>query len=760
VVAAIITLAGCGADEGIDVAEGWKHLSSATGDMPVPVVGQEQTASLLVDIDGSGVDDIIITERTASPSVICLRRTGDGWARLVIDDTPLRIEAGGASHDIDGDGDLDLVFGGDYRSPEVWWWENPSPDLNPDRPWQRRLIKSSGANKHHDEIFGDFDGDGAEDLVFWNQGAKSLMLAAIPADPQSALDWPTRAIYSWEDGAEHEGLAAADIDRDGTLDIVGGGNWYRHEESGTFSAHVIDSAMAFTRAAAGQLKAGGRSEVVFGPGDADGALKWYEWDGATWIGHVLEPELRHGHSLALSDFDQDGHLDVFVAEMGRWGRSSHNADARAIVFYGDGVGGFQRRVIVRGVGHHESRPGDLDGDGDVDILAKPYNWRTPRVNVFLNGGTGSGPQRAERLGMDRWRRHEIDHLPSRAVQVLAEDLDGDGRIDIAAGAWWWRQGKALDGDWERREIGGELHNVAIVRDLDGDGLLDLLGTKGEGASANAEFLWARGEGHGAFSMRENIPAADGDFLQGVAAARFRKEGPLEIALSWHQSGLGVQFLTVPSNPVQDRWGWRRVINTSQDEDLSTGDIDRDGDIDLLLGTIWLENRSRHWVDHTIGAVNRGTPDRNDLVDIDGDGRLDAVVGLENGTDVLWFRQGDDPRERWQPHRIARNVGGGFSMDCADFDGDGDPDVVLGEHRGRSENRVLIFENRAWGSEWTAHLVDSGPKDEIDHHDGTQAVDIDADGDLDIVSLGWYTPKVWLYENLAVQANRSPGHLGD
>lgn len=107
----IIAGVGCYADHDVAVAEGWKHLSSANGELPTPMPGQEQTASLLVDIDGNGVDDIVITERTAAPSVVCLRREAGGWSRLVIDDTVRHIEAGGASYDIDGDGDLDILFG-------------------------------------------------------------------------------------------------------------------------------------------------------------------------------------------------------------------------------------------------------------------------------------------------------------------------------------------------------------------------------------------------------------------------------------------------------------------------------------------------------------------------------------------------------------------------------------------------------------------------------------------------------------------------
>lgn len=46
----------------------------------------------------------------------------------MIDNSILPIEAGGATIDIDADGDLDVVMGADNRGNQVWWWENPYPD--------------------------------------------------------------------------------------------------------------------------------------------------------------------------------------------------------------------------------------------------------------------------------------------------------------------------------------------------------------------------------------------------------------------------------------------------------------------------------------------------------------------------------------------------------------------------------------------------------------------------------------------------------
>jgi hypothetical protein len=205
------------------------HLTTANNDLPIPSNSTQQTSSLILDVDNNGVNDFVIaSRRTPGPSLVWYRRTASDWERYVIDTEPLLIEAGGDYWDIDDDGDLDIVMGGDSRTNQVWWWENPAPSFSPNVNWTRRLIKNSGEFKHHDQIFGDFTGDGKAELVFWNQFAKKLYLAEIPADPHNTGEWPLTEIYSWSDTPEHEGLAKEDIDGDGLIDIVGGGRWFKY----------------------------------------------------------------------------------------------------------------------------------------------------------------------------------------------------------------------------------------------------------------------------------------------------------------------------------------------------------------------------------------------------------------------------------------------------------------------------------------------------------------------------------------------------
>jgi hypothetical protein len=190
---------------------------------------------------------------------------------------------------------------------------------------------------------------------------------------------PRSAYPGWRGTHEHEGLVAHDMNGDGQQDIVGGGRWFEYRD-GAFIEHLIDPSYTFTRAAAGQLIEGGRPEVVLVVGDGVGPLVLYEWQDGVWEDTVLIEEVDNGHTLDVIDANGDGHLDIFNAEM-RFGEG--NPDAEVRILLGDGQGTFQKHVVARGFGVHEGRLVDLDGDEDLDVLGKPYTWKAPLLNIWL-----------------------------------------------------------------------------------------------------------------------------------------------------------------------------------------------------------------------------------------------------------------------------------------------------------------------------------------------------------------------------------------
>jgi hypothetical protein len=573
-----------------------------------------------------------------------------------------------------------------------------------------------------------------------------------------------------------EGLTKYDIDGDGKQDIVGCGRWFKHKVGTSYTANIIDDQQK-TPGKLRSAKKGGWPEVVIVVGDGVGRLKWFEWTGKTWLGHdLMETDVQHGHSLELADINGDGNLDIYCAEMRQWSSSKDdNPNAKTWIFWGDGKGNFKKTEISSGFGNHESKVADLDGDGDLDILDKPYTWDTPRIDIWLNKGTAHGKGKPT---LDNWKRHVIDPgKPWRTVFIASADMDGDGERMSSREAGGIRIPVVLMEN-KRHTIGSPLNNMAIVYDFDGDGDVDVLGTQGGTQLANAYFVWARNNGGGSFTTFNNIEKGRGDFLQGVAVASFSNLAPLEVALSWHESGQGVQMLEVPTDPPHGIWKWRMLSRESQDEQLSVGDLDRNGTLDLLLGTRWLCNKcpiTRAWwlgwfahryprwtraIDRRIGSEwldwrtqniveVAGNPDRNRLADINGDGRLDAVVGYEAISKIgklVWYEQPISMMEDWKEHVIAQVVGP-MSLDVADMDGDGDLDVVVGEHNPKdpSNASLYIFENMdGTGNSWARHVVYKGDE----HHDGAIVVDIDGDGDLDIISIGWGHRKVLLYENMS------------
>ncbi len=362
----------------------WKHLSTINGDIPQAGLGR-QVAALIRDIDLDGKNDFLIA---SYEKIAWLRYNASdhNWTRYIIEPgiPEGSLEAGGAFYDINGDGSPDLVMGAAWLGKGcLWWWENPYPHFDTAVSWKRHLLARVGG-QHHDQVFGDFLGSGKPQLVFWDNQSGRLFLAKIPGDPTQVWDPEVIAGLPTRRG-NPEGLAIADINGDGKPDIVGGGWWFEHIRGDQFKGYPIDSTRQFSRTAVGQLVKGGRPEVVLNSGDDVGPLEMYTWEKNRWVGKILIDKMDHGHSLGIADINGDGNPDIFAAEMYDPGSGD---SCRTFILYGDGKGNFTRQLLNRGIGSHESKLGDLNGDGLPDILQKDFQHKE-RIDIWLNQGITS-----------------------------------------------------------------------------------------------------------------------------------------------------------------------------------------------------------------------------------------------------------------------------------------------------------------------------------------------------------------------------------
>lgn len=698
------------------------------------------------DVNNDGVPDILVQSHTGQV-VFFESPSGE---RHVIDDVGEHDEDL-AVGELNGDKYSDVVI---LRERQLWWCKGSANAEN--GPWKKHLID---AEKFHDVEVADFNGDGRDDIAardgtYGNNSNK----VHVYLQPLKAADWGRVKPIVLPLATMGEGLGVGDIDNDADQDIVVNSYWLRNNGRASFERLQYAGPSwdeADTNLALGDIDGDGRLDIAVTPSEKAGGAYRISWFRAAadvrqlWEEHGIEPNIETAmHSAVLADINLDGHIDLVTAEM----HQSSDADGgdRVLVYSNPGAAVLTATswtpTVISTEGSHSLRAVDFNNDGLTDIVGANWdakNGRNTNINLWLN---------QSKLSLTNWRLIEIDKSKvGKSLFFFAEDMNGDGFRDIQAGAATYTNPGpgVLDKPWPKQLTDSPARNFVYAFDADGDGDQDFLSSQGASSRANPNLTYLRNNAGPAPTVFRNIPPGSGDFLQGVVSGDFDGDGQLEVVLSWH-IGVNVEMYNVPADPTTD-WAGSTVISTqSQNEELSRADIDGDGDLDIWQGTrVLLNNGSGVFT--TLQVSELTPPDRSKLVDMDGDEDLDAVVGFEGvKTDLVWLKNplpALPVTTPWPATTIAAGVGGGFSLDVADPDRDGDPDVLLGEHKGQT--RLLLFENLGAGSKWSQIVIHPGGAG-FDHHDASLFADMDGDGDLDIVSGGWVNDKlVWLWENLAI-----------
>ena len=302
-----------------------------------------------------------------------------GWERHKIADIS-QIDVGGALGDITGNGQLDLVVGQSVNHHDLYWLKQPS---DPRETWSRYLITDT-FEKYHDVAVADVDNDGEPEVIGLSQESEVVFYYDIPDVPYQS-PWPKKYQHIVAEDIEVEGLHVIDIDADGSQELIAGPNVFRQPASPTDSweRERIVPGWEWTRVAVADIDGDDELEVVLAEGDrpyADGQPGRVGWfDPPNWTPTVLRDDLFCPHSLQVADFTGDGHLDIYVAEMGL----GRNDDPRQLIFRNKGNGQFEGELVFRGVPTHEAKAVDLTGDGRPDIVGKSYT-PTHHVDAWYN----------------------------------------------------------------------------------------------------------------------------------------------------------------------------------------------------------------------------------------------------------------------------------------------------------------------------------------------------------------------------------------
>jgi PKD repeat protein len=314
----------------------------------------------------------------------------------------------------------------------------------------------------------------------------------------------------------------------------------------------------------------------------------------------------------------------------------------------------------------------------------------------------------------------------QAIQTA--DLDGDGDPDVLVAS----QGRGdVLGDlrWLRNDIPGGFGSVKIAMflngypyfsvdaaDLDGDGDLDVVST---GFSLD---WYENSDGLGTFSPAHLI---DGIAGTSVRVADLDGDTDNDVLLSsghWYENIDG-----------QGSFGPAQLFTTTGGGPMLVTDVDGDGDIDVVFGG----NGKIGWNENLDGRATFGplqiitaslnSPSGLHAADVDGDGDPDVLSGSNVDDKLVWYENTDGLGSFGSEQVITTVTDSPRSVYAADLDGDGDADVLSASF---SDNTVAWYEN-------TDGLGSFGPQQVIptgtlgDHL--VRAADFDGDGDTDVLS---------------------------
>jgi len=645
------------------------------------------------------------------------------------------------SADIDGDGDMDVVGAG---TDSIRWYENTIGDGS---IWAQHAIKTGYTGAHGCHI-GDLDGDGSIDVVGAAVGANTISwFDNVNGDGSS---WFERVLSNTFTGAS--GVYVIDLDKDGDLDIVGGTQsgagrvaWWENTNGffSTFSEHAIDNANQCFAPFAADIDKDGDIDIVGGSAAASPSLIiWWESDGTPldggWTKHTIyTPVGTWSCGVYAYDIDRDGDLDVIGTVYADndviWFESTPSGAAPPA----DPITWIKHDIDTNFGGASWVDIADFNQDGYMDIVGASYG--SDDAAWWENDGTPAGG----------FIKHTIfNGSTAPGIHgIAAGDINGDGNADIivprdgAAELSWWKNLMIHRSELfvdSGQSIGSLSSRDVALADLDEDGDLDafVVNTNYPTSQPNKVFS---NDGSGNFT--DTGQSLGNSHSYGVGLGDLDGDGDLDAFVANYGSGNEV-WLNDGSGTFSDSG---QSLGTSNSLDVALGDLDSDGDLDAFVANVGVSGQpNKVWLNDGSGIFSDSGQNLGSessyavgLGDLDSDGDLDAFV-------VNY-----DPPSG-QPSKVWLNDGAGtFSDSGQSLSHPASYDVALGDldKDGDLDAFVVNFNdqpNKVWLNDGSGTFSDSGQSLGSESSRAVALGDLDNDGDLDAFVANQNQPdKVWL-----------------